>query len=180
MAVAALGMSRAVAAAPSERARRGDKEMPKIEIAKIQAQQIASYPKEFAPVISGREKQKIGDVAGLTQFGVNITRIKPGSASALRHWHEQEDEFIYPLEGELVLQEEVGETVLKAGDAAGFRAGSGVAHCLVNRSGHDAVYLEIGTRADSERVHYPDVDFMMERDSTGRRYFRKSGEPISD
>jgi uncharacterized cupin superfamily protein len=168
MAVAALGMSRAVAAAPSERARRGDKEMPKIEIAKIQAQQIASYPKEFAPVISGREKQKIGDAAGLTQFGVNITRIKPGSASALRHWRE------------LVLQEEAGETVLKAGDAAGFRAGSGVAHCLVNRSGHDAVYLEIGTRADSERVHYPDVDFMMERDSTGRRYFRKSGEPISD
>jgi uncharacterized cupin superfamily protein len=180
MAVAALGMSRAGAAAPSERARRGDKEMPKIEIAKIQAQQIASYPKEFAPVISGREKQKIGDAAGLTQFGVNITRIKPGSASALRHWHEQEDEFIYLLEGELVLQEEAGETVLKAGDAAGFRAGSGVAHCLVNRSGHDAVYLEIGTRADSERVHYPDVDFMMERDSTGRRYFRKSGEPISD
>jgi len=180
MAVAALGMSRAVAAAPSERARRGDKEMPKIEIAKIQAQQIASYPKEFAPVISGREKQKIGDAAGLTQFGVNITRIKPGSASALRHWHEQEDEFIYLLEGELILQEEAGETALKAGDAAGFRAGSGVAHCLVNRSGHDAVYLEIGTRADSERVHYPDVDFMMERDSTGRRYFRKSGEPISD
>src|SRR4029077_15810712 len=85
MAVAALGMSRAVAAAPSERARRGGKKMPKIEIAKIQAQQIASYPKEFAPVISGREKQKIGDVAGLTQFGVNITRIKPGSAPALRH-----------------------------------------------------------------------------------------------
>jgi hypothetical protein len=67
--------------------------MPKIEIARIPAQPIASYPKEFAPVISGREKQKIGDAAGLTQFGVNITRIKPGSASALRHWHEQEDEW---------------------------------------------------------------------------------------
>ena len=117
--------------------------MPKIEIAKIRAQQIASYPKEFAPVISGREKQKIGDAVGLTQFGVNITRIKPGSASALRHWHEQEDEFIYLLEGELVLQEDGGETVLKAGDAAGFKAGSGVAHCLVNRSGHDAIYLEV-------------------------------------
>jgi uncharacterized cupin superfamily protein len=158
----------------------GEKKMPKIEIAKIPAQQIASYPKEFAPVISGREKQKIGDAAGLTQFGVNITRIKPGSASALRHWHEQEDEFIYLLEGELVLQEDAGETVLKAGDAAGFKAGSGVGHCLVNRSGHDAVYLEVGTRAESERVHYPDVDFMMERDGIGRRYFRKSGEPIRD
>src|SRR5256885_7965886 len=149
MAVAALGMSRAVAAAPSERARRGDKEMPKIEIAKIQAQRIASYPKEFAPVISGREKQKIGDAAGLTQFGVNITRIKPGSASALRHWHEQEDEFVYMLEGELVLRENDGEWLLKPGDAAGFKAGSGIGHCLVNRGTRDAVYLEIGTRAAS-------------------------------
>ena len=85
--------------------------MPKIDTAKIAAQQIASYPKEFASVISGREKQRIGDAVGLTQFGVNITRIKAGSASALRHWHEQEDEFIYMLEGELVLHENDGETV---------------------------------------------------------------------
>jgi uncharacterized cupin superfamily protein len=154
--------------------------MPKIDIAAIPAQQIASYPKEFAPVISGREKQKLGDAAGLTQFGVNITRIKAGSASALRHWHEQEDEFIYMLAGELVLQENDGESVLRPGDAAGFKAGSGVAHCLVNRTGRDAVYLEVGTRAAHERVHYPDVDFMMERDGNGRRYFRKSGERIAD
>ncbi|MGA7486425.1 MAG: cupin domain-containing protein [Xanthobacteraceae bacterium] len=153
--------------------------MPRIDIGKVPAQQIASYPKEFAAAISGREKQRIGDAVGLTQFGVNITRIKPGSASALRHWHEQEDEFIYVLTGELVLQENDGETVLKPGDAAGFKAGSGVAHCLVNRTDRDAVYLEVGTRANSERVHYPDVDFMMERDASGRRYFRKSGEPIA-
>ena len=152
--------------------------MPRIDIGRVPAQQIASYPKEFAQVISGREKQKIGDAVGLTQFGVNITRIKAGSASALRHWHEREDEFVYMLEGELVLCENDGETVLKAGDAAGFKAGSGVAHCLVNRTERDAIYLEVGTRAESERVHYPDVDFMMERDASGRRYFRKSGEPI--
>jgi uncharacterized cupin superfamily protein len=138
--------------------------MPRIEIEKIPAQQIASYPREFAAVISGREKQRIGDAAGLTQFGVNVTRIKAGSASALRHWHEQE--------------ENDGETVLKPGDAAGFKAGSGIAHCLINRTQRDAVYLEVGTRAKSERVHYPDVDFLMERDASGRRYFRKSGEPI--
>ncbi len=152
--------------------------MPKIDIAKTPAQQIASYPNEFAQVISGREKQRIGDAVGLTQFGVNITRIKAGSASALRHWHEQEDEFIYMLDGELILRENDGETVLRPGDAAGFKAGSGVAHCLMNRTDRDALYLEVGTRAKSERVHYPDVDFMMERDGTGRRYFRKSGEPI--
>ncbi len=154
--------------------------MPKIDITSIAAQHVASYPREFAPVISGREKQRIGDAAGLTQFGVNITRIKAGSASALRHWHEREDEFIYMLEGELVLREDAGETVLRAGDAAGFKAGSGIGHCLVNRTGRDAVYLEVGTRADSERVHYPDVDFLMERDGSGRRYFRKSGERIRD
>ena len=152
--------------------------MPRIDISRIPAQQIASYPKEFAAVISGREKQRIGDAVGLTQFGVNITRIKAGAASALRHWHEQEDEFIYVLEGELVLQENDGETLLRPGDAAGFKAASGVAHCLINRTQHDAVYLEVGTRAASERVHYPDVDFLMERDATGRRYFRTSGEPI--
>jgi uncharacterized cupin superfamily protein len=154
--------------------------MPKIEITKVPAQRIASYPSEFAQVISGREKQKLGDEVGLTQFGVNITRIKAGSASALRHWHEHEDEFIYMIDGELILQENDGETVLKPGDAAGFKAGSGVAHCLLNRTAQDAVYLEVGTRAKSERVHYPDVDFMMERDDTGRRYFRKSGDPIRE
>src|SRR6266487_1523696 len=103
--------------------------MPKIDIAKIPAQQIASYPKEFATVISGREKQRIGDAVGLTQFGVNITRIKAGAASALRHAHEAEDKFIYVLEGELVLAENDGETVLRPGEAAGFKSGSGIAHC---------------------------------------------------
>src|SRR6201997_1515074 len=135
--------------------------MPKIEIEGIPAQQIASYPREFASVISGREKQRIGDAAGLTQFGVNITRIKAGSASALRHWHESEDEFIYMLEGELVLHENEGEIVLKPGDAAGWKANGGVGHCLINRTDKDALYLEVGTRSKSERVHYPDVDFRM-------------------
>jgi uncharacterized cupin superfamily protein len=154
--------------------------MPRIDIAKIPAQPIASYPKEFAPVISGREKKRIGDAVGLTQFGVNITRISPHSASALRHAHENEDEFIYVLEGELILHENDGETVLKPGDAAGFKAGSGIAHCLINRTDRDVVYFEVGTRAKSERVQYPDVDFVMERDETGRRFFRKSGERITD
>ena len=154
--------------------------MPKIDLSKIPSQPIPSYPKEFAQVIAGREKQKLGDAVGLTQFGVNITRIKAHSASALRHWHEQEDEFIYMIEGELVLKENDGETVLKTGDCAGFKAGSGIAHCLINRTDRDAVYLEVGTRAKSERVHYPDVDFMMERDDVSRRWFRRSGEPIRE
>jgi len=154
--------------------------MPKIDIAKIPAQKLAAYPQRFAAVIAGREKQRLGDAVGLTQFGVNITRIKPGSASALRHWHEQEDELIYMLEGELVLCEDGGETVLQAGDAAGFKAGSGNGHCLVNRGSRDALYLEVGTRAAIERVHYPDVDLRMERDGSGRRFVTRAGDPIRD
>lgn len=154
--------------------------MPKIDLAKVPWTNNASYPKEFAHAIAGREKQKIGDVVGLTQFGVNIARIKPHSASALRHWHESEDEFIYLLEGELVLQEDGGEIVLKPGDAAGWRANGGIGHCLVNRTGKDALYLEVGTRSKDERVHYPDVDFFMARDDKGRRWTRKNGEPIKE
>jgi uncharacterized cupin superfamily protein len=154
--------------------------MPKIDIAAVPVQQIASYPAKFAAVIAGREKQRLGDAVGLTQFGVNITRIRPGSASALLHWHEQEDEFVYVLEGELVLREDGGECLLRPGDAAGFKAGSGIGHCLVNRGPGDAVYLEIGTRAASERVHYSDVDMIMERDSSGRRYRNRSGTSIED
>src|SRR5688572_22841056 len=118
--------------------------MPKIDIEKIPWGNTASYPKEFVYSIAGREKRKLGDAIGLTQFGVNISRIKAGGASALRHWHESEDEFIFVLEGELVLQENDGEVVLKPGDAAGWRANGGIGHCLVNRTARDAVYLEVG------------------------------------
>ena len=112
-----------------------------------------------------------------TQFGVNLTRLKPGAASALRHWHEPEDEFIYVLEGELVLFENDGETVLRPGDARASRPASPNGHLLVNRSQRDAVYLEIGTRAATERAHYPDVDCVMERDERGMRFLHRSGEP---
>jgi uncharacterized cupin superfamily protein len=151
--------------------------MPKVDIAKVPVKSGSFYPAEFQAECQGREKQALGDAIGLTQFGVNIARIKPGAASALRHWHEQEDEFIYMLEGELVLAENGGEVVLKAGEAAGFKAGSGNAHRLINRGKSDAVYFEVGTRAKSERVHYPDVDLVMERDQKGRRYLHRSGEP---
>jgi uncharacterized cupin superfamily protein len=153
--------------------------MPKIDVAKVPVKSGTFYPEQFQAECRGRHKQALGDAVGLTQFGVNITRISPGSASALRHYHEQEDEFIYVLEGELVLVENGGEIVLKPGDAAGFKANSGNGHRLVNRSSKDAVYFEVGTRAKTERVHYPDVDLVMERDEVGRRYLHKNGEPYS-
>ena len=106
--------------------------MPKIDIAKAEVRTKGVYPQPHRSVTDGREKAALGNVAGLTQFGVNLTRLKPGAASALRHWHEQEDEFIYVLEGELVLIEDNGETLLRPGDCAGFKAGVPNGHQLVN------------------------------------------------
>jgi uncharacterized cupin superfamily protein len=129
--------------------------------------------------VQGREKSVLGDLVGLTQFGVNLTRLKPGAASALRHWHENEDEFVYVLEGELVLIEDEGGTVLRPGDAAGFKAGVANGHHLVNKTQRDAVYLEIGTRALAEQAHYPDVDLEFIRDKDKVQVRHKSGEPYA-
>jgi uncharacterized cupin superfamily protein len=151
--------------------------MPKIDISAVPARTGSIYPQPFQNAVNGREKAALGNAAGLTQFGVNLTRLKPDAASALRHWHEQEDEFVYILEGEAMLIEDEGEIVLRAGDAAGFRAGVANGHRLVNRSGRDVLYLEIGARAREERAHYPDDDLALIRDSDGARFTHKSGEP---
>src|SRR5580704_412238 len=153
--------------------------MPKIDIAKLPIDARTNYPAPFDRVVLGRERKRLGNAVGLDQFGVNLTTLKPGAASALRHWHEREDELIYMLEGEVVLIEDGGETVLKPGDAAGFKANSRNGHQLVNRANGDAVYLEIGTRSKHEFVDYPDVDLRVVRDDKGMRYTHKNGEPYS-
>jgi uncharacterized cupin superfamily protein len=151
--------------------------MPKIDIAAVKIDTHTGYPEPFRQVQLGRSRKRLGNAAGLDQFGVNLATLKPGAASSQRHWHANEDEFVYMLSGELVLCEDGGETVLRPGDAAGWKAGVGNGHCLVNRSAHDAVYLEIGSRAASERVDYPDIDMRMERDEKGGRFLHKSGVP---
>src|SRR5438034_739641 len=128
--------------------------MPKIDIAKVPADTTVRYPAPFNDPLKGREKQKLGDVIGLSQFGVNLTTLRPGAWSAQRHWHQNEDEFIYVIEGEIVLIEDGGEIVLKPGDAAGWTANSGNGHCLINRTQRDARYMEGGTRLIDERVLY--------------------------
>jgi uncharacterized cupin superfamily protein len=152
--------------------------MPKIDVSKCPVRSNTIYPGEFAKATQGREKIALGNAAGLTQFGVNLTRLKPGASSSLRHWHETEDEFVYILEGEATLCEDSGETILRAGDCAGFKAGVPNGHCLVNRSGADVVYLEIGTRAPSDRYHYSDADLIGDKSETGVRFTRKNGEAI--
>lgn len=151
--------------------------MPKIDIVSVVADTRSVYPDQFNDSVRGRARQRLGDAAGLTQFGVNLTRLPAGVASSLRHWHEVEDEMVFVVEGELVLVENAGETLLKAGDAAAWKANSGNGHQLVNRSDREAVFLEIGTRSPHERTTYSDVDLVQERDASGRRMLHKSGAP---
>ena len=151
--------------------------MPKIDIAEVPADTECLYPDPFHKPIAGRARKRLGNAVGLSQFGVNLTTLKPGTWSSQRHWHRNEDEFVYVLEGEIVLCESHGETVLKAGDAAGWKANSGNGHCLINRSGRDAVYIEVGTRTVNETTVYSDIDMRLERDKNGIRYLHKSGEP---
>jgi len=150
--------------------------MPKIDIASLKTDTLTNYPDPFRQAVAGRLRKRLGNAVGLDQFGVNLTTLKPGAWSSQRHWHKAEDELIYMLEGELVLCEDDGETVLKAGDAAGWKANNRNGHCLINRTGRDAVFLEIGSRSRQERVEYPDIDMRMERDPSGSRYLHKSGE----
>jgi uncharacterized cupin superfamily protein len=153
--------------------------MPKLDIEALPIDTRTGYPPPFDRVVHGRERRRLSHAAGLDQFGVNLTTLRPGAASALRHWHESEDELVYILEGEVVLIEDGGETALRAGDAAAFKADSGNGHHLVNRTTNDAVYLEVGTRAKHERVQYPDVDLVAVRDDNGMRFTHKNGDPYA-
>jgi uncharacterized cupin superfamily protein len=116
---------------------------------------------------------------GLQQFGVNLTTLPPGKESSMRHWHTHEEEFVYVLEGELVLRTETGEQVLAAGTCAGFPAGSGDGHQLINRSSQPAVYLEVGSRHAADVVFYPDADVDMHFDPAVHqgRFTRRDGTP---
>jgi uncharacterized cupin superfamily protein len=151
--------------------------VPKIDIAGLPTDSVTRYPEPFRQAVLGRSRKRLGDAVGLTQFGVNLSTLKAGAWSSQRHWHAAEDELVYVLEGELVLVEDHGETVLKPGDAAGWKANAANGHCLINRGTRDAVYLEIGSRFTDERVVYPDIDMTLERDAAGARYLHKSGEP---
>lgn len=116
------------------------------------------YPEPLASRVAGRDKRPLGDLFGLTNFGVNLTRLAPGAYSALRHSHAKQDEFVYVLEGHPTLHTDEGRTRLAPGMCAGFKAGTGNAHCLINETNADVAYLEIGDRTPGEAVNYPDDD----------------------
>lgn len=136
------------------------------------------YPEPFASLMAGREKRALGDAFGLVNFGVNLTRLAPGARSALRHSHAEQDEFVYILSGEASLVTDQGETRLCAGMCAGFPAGDGDAHHLLNRTDADVVYLEIGDRAPGDTVIYPDDDLQARLDEAGQwQFLHKDGRP---
>ncbi len=134
--------------------------MPKIDINAVETFTGSTYPEPYASRMGGRSFQALGDAAGLTQFGVNLVTMPPGAISSQRHWHTGEDEFVWVTSGELVLVQDGGETVLRAGYAAGFKAGDPDGHHLPNRSGEVASFLAIGTREGSDICTYSDADLI--------------------
>lgn len=132
--------------------------LPAVDPAAVPEKGGTVYPAPLRDIVKGRYRRRLGEAAGLRKFGVNLTRLEPGSASSHRHWHEEQDEFVYVLEGEVVLVTDEGEQVLRAGMAAGFPARKADGHHLVNRGTKDALYLEIGDRSPGDVFHYSDVD----------------------
>lgn len=139
--------------------------------------QPSLYPEPFASRMAGREKRSLGDVFGLTNFGVNLTRLLPGSGSALRHAHAKQDEFIYILEGHPVLITDAGETPLAPGMCAGFKCGTGNANQLLNRSNETVLYIEIGDRTAGDTVVYPDDDLKAVNVEGKWEFKHKNGTP---
>lgn len=150
------------------------------ELALIKGADNVSYPAPFNKGCEMFEAAALGEAAGLTQFGVNIEKLLPGGMSSQRHWHENEDEFLYMLTGEVVLVENTGETVLREGDAAGWKAGDDNAHHLVNRTEEPAFYLIVGTRAEHDAVHFPDIDLQYSRHDGDPLFTRKDGTPYGE
>ena len=139
------------------------------------------YPPPFDQPCRIRERRRLGDAAGLTQFGVNLLRLPPGAWSSQRHWHSHEDEFVYVVAGEVTLVTDAGEEVLRAGDAAGFKAGDANGHTLQNRASADALVLEIGSRAPALDVTtYPDIDLLAPAGGVPARFTGRDGAPYAD
>jgi uncharacterized cupin superfamily protein len=140
--------------------------------------QASVYPEPFASRMAARQKRALGDYFGLRNFGVNLTRLEPGGVSALRHAHSKQDEFVYVVQGCATLVCDRGEFALSPGMCAGFRAGSGEAHHLVNRGTEPVLYLEVGDRTPGDEAFYPDDDIHAGTDPSGqRRFTHKDGTP---
>ena len=148
---------------------------PALDPASVTPRLGSSYPEAFQAICAGREKRVLGDALGLSHFGVNLVTLPPGGASAQRHWHSAEDEFVFVVSGTLTLVTDASEQTLGPGMVAGFPAGVADGHCLVNCGDQPASYLEVGDRRpEADEVDYPDIDL---RVAPGRVFTNKAGEP---
>jgi len=152
---------------------------PALDPNTVEATSRSGYPQPYRSRVLPRHKRRLGDALGLTRIGVNQTTLPPGKESSMRHWHTHEDEFVYVLEGEVVLRTEAGEQLLRAGMCAGFAAGARDGHQLVNRSDRPAIYLEISDRDNADTAHYadPDVDLVWNAPHAPGKFTRRDGTP---
>ena len=150
----------------------------RIDITKLPIITGSGYPAPFDLACAARARQRLGDAAGLTDFGVNLMRLPPGAWSSQRHWHSADNEFVFIVEGEVVLVTDEGEEILRAGDCAGFKAGVKDGHHLQNRSARDALVLEVGSRRVVEdEGEYPDIDLRALKGRAG--YTHRDGTPYA-
>jgi uncharacterized cupin superfamily protein len=147
--------------------------MTAIDPSTLPVRTTSGYPEPYRSRVLPREKRALGDACGLTKIGVNLTTLPAGKESSMRHWHTREDEFIYVVEGEIVLRTDEGETIVRAGMCAGFPAGSGNGHQLINRSTAPARYLEVSNRDPEDTAEYsdPDVDLAYNKGTDGKGVF---------
>jgi uncharacterized cupin superfamily protein len=149
--------------------------LPALDPATVEEKRGSGYPEPFRSRMGDRAKRRLGEACGLSKFGVNLVTLQPGAQSALRHWHTQEDEFVYVLDGEVTLVSNAGAQVLGAGMCAGYPAGARDAHHFINHSGKPARYLEIGNRVEGDNAFYPDDDLMWCEDESGVYAAHKDG-----
>ena len=150
-----------------------------IDKASVPVKTGSIYPEPYASQMEGRSSLRLGDAGGLTQFGANEVILQPGSRSSLRHWHHREDEFVMIIQGECVLVQDGGETVMRPGDCAAFPAGDPNGHCFVNRSGAEARFLVVGSRMNPEKATYSDVDLEIAIQDGKASFTYKDGTPYT-
>ncbi|MFN0113366.1 MAG: cupin domain-containing protein [Paracoccaceae bacterium] len=151
--------------------------MPVIDQPKLTPRTGSIYPEPYAAMMRGRSSLRLGDAGGLTQFGANLVTLEPGALSSLRHWHENEDEFVMVTEGVCVLVQDEGEYVMRPGDCAAFPAGSTNGHHFINRTGRVAKFLVVGTKARAEVAHYSDHDLRVEIADGKAAFTYRDGTP---
>ncbi len=152
----------------------------RIDIESLPVRSGTYYPPPFDQPCRARERKRLGDAAGLSQFGSHQLRLQPGAWSSQRHWHTKSDEFVYVISGEVVLVTDGGEETLCAGDCAGFKAGDSNGHHFQNRSEEDAILLEMGSRIEGDGAFYPDIDLVHPADGKPAMYTHRDGTPYAD